>query len=208
SNWPDGNVVQKGAQGLQLRNVTSTARNMYTCSPTFSTCASTSTLTQFSTSNAALTPALLNAPDSATATSYIQWELGAAVQAENGTGNVTEMRPSVHGDVVHSRPVAINYGTVSSPNVVVFYGANDGALRAINGNQTGNIGTVTPGGELWSFVPPEFYPAIQRLYGNTTQISFPNVTATGAQPKSYGIDGPMTAYANGTSTWLYAPMRR
>ena len=47
----------------------------------------------------------------------------------------TERRPSFHGDVVHSRPVAINMGTDASPEVVVFYGGNDGVLRAINGNR-------------------------------------------------------------------------
>ena len=51
------------------------------------------------------------------------------------------MRPSAHGDVIHSRPIAINYGTDASPKVVVFYGGNDGVLRAVNGNRTANIGT-------------------------------------------------------------------
>jgi type IV pilus assembly protein PilY1 len=118
------------------------------------------------------------------------------------------MRPSVHGDVVHSHPVAINFGAVASPQVVVFYGGNDGALRAINGNQTGSIGSVAPGGELWSFVPPEFYGNILRLYDNTTQIKYPNVTSSAALPKAYGIDGPSTAYRDASHTWVYAPMRR
>jgi type IV pilus assembly protein PilY1 len=39
----------------------------------------------------------------------------------------------VHGDVLHSTPVAVNYG--GSTGVVVFYGANDGVFRAINANQ-------------------------------------------------------------------------
>jgi type IV pilus assembly protein PilY1 len=109
---------------------------------------------------------------------------------------------------VHSHPVAINFSASTSPQVVVFYGGNDGAFRAINGNQTGDIGSVKPGGEFWSFVPPEFYGSIQRLYNNTPQISFPNVTSSTALPKPYGIDGPSTAYRDTNHTWVYAPMRR
>jgi type IV pilus assembly protein PilY1 len=204
SNFPDGNIVEKGGQGYVLRS--NTSRTMYTCSPTFSACTS---LTSFATNNSAITPALLGAANSSAAASLIQWERGLDVLDENVNGvTTTEMRPSVHGDIVHSRPVAVNYGTDTAPQVVVFYGGNDGAFRAINGNQTGSLGTVAPGGELWSFVPPEFYGKIQRLYNNSPQISYPNVTASDAQPKPYGIDGPVTAYADGTHTYVYAPMRR
>ena len=51
------------------------------------------------------------------------------------------------------------------------------------------IGSVAAGGELWGFVPPEFYGNFKRLRDNTQQINFPNVTAAGAAPKPYGIDG-------------------
>jgi type IV pilus assembly protein PilY1 len=227
SDFPDGNIVEKGGAGYLLRcdSTTSTCANtntnvlsppagrlVYTCSTTFSTCASTSALTQFTTSNGAITATALGLPSTTTTAqvqSIIQWERGLDVLDENNNAvTTTEMRPSAHGDVVHSRPIAINYGTTSSPNVAVFYGDNDGALHAINGNQSSNFNGVLPGGELWAFVPPEFYPSIQRLYNNSPQISYPTVTTSGALPKSYGMDGPMTAYANGTHTWLYAPMRR
>ncbi len=49
------------------------------------------------------------------------------------------MRPSAHGDVVHSRPIAINFGTDAAPKVVVFYGGNDGVLRAVNGNRDEHV---------------------------------------------------------------------
>ena len=68
----------------------------------------------------------------------------------------------MHGDVVHSRPVAVNFGTAAAPNVVVFYGANDGWLRAVNGNRTDAIGSIPAGGELWSFMPPDFLPKRSR----------------------------------------------
>jgi type IV pilus assembly protein PilY1 len=166
-------------------------------------------LTSFDTGNGAITPALLGASSSSQATTLIQWERGLDMLDENNNGTTsTEMRPSAHGDVVHSHPTAINFGTDTSPQIVVFYGGNDGAFRAINGNQSGSIGSVSPGAELWSFVPPEFYGNIQRLYTDTTQISYPNVTSSGALPKPYGIDGPVTSYRDSNHTWIYAPMRR
>jgi type IV pilus assembly protein PilY1 len=66
------------------------------------------------------------------------------------------VRPSIHGDVLHSRPVAINCG--GSRGVVVYYGANDGMLRAINGNQTGS----GVGSEMWAFVAPEHFAPLRR----------------------------------------------
>jgi len=119
------------------------------------------------------------------------------------------MRPSVHGDVVHSRPVAVNFGTEAAPSVVVFYGGNDGALRAINGNRSASIpstGGVAAGGELWSFIAPESYPILKRLRDNSPKVSFYG-SSTGST-KPYGMDGPIVAYKDETRTLIFASMRR
>ncbi len=78
------------------------------------------------------------------------------------------VRPSIHGDVLHSRPVAINYG--GTRGVVVFYGSNDGLLRAINGNQSGS----GAGSELWSFAAPEHFGSLNRLRENDPQVRYPS----------------------------------
>jgi type IV pilus assembly protein PilY1 len=120
------------------------------------------------------------------------------------------MRPSAHGDVVHSRPVAINYGTDAAPEVVVYYGGNDGVLRAVNGNRSTSIGGVDAGSELWSFVAPEFYSNLKRIRDNSVTISFPGHT-TGTPtplPKPYAFDGPIAAHKEGANAWIYASMRR
>ncbi|MFV3332185.1 pilus assembly protein [Pseudomonas sp. NY15437] len=203
SNYPDGNIVEKGAQAYVLRQATS--RTVKTCSPT-----SCTALTNFNTANTAITQALLGATDTTERDNLIGWASGADNLDENLNANFTEMRPSVHGDVVHSRPAAVNYGTSSSPLVVVYYGANDGLLHAINGNRTGTVAGVSAGSEIWSFMPPEFYPRIKRLRDNTTTISFPGHT-TGTptpQPKDYGMDGSVSVVQQGTSTWIYSAMRR
>ncbi|RST53970.1 pilus assembly protein [Variovorax sp. DXTD-1] len=210
---PDGNVVEKGAQGYMLRQVLTADRNVKTCAAD-----DCSILTSFATGNTAgITKEALGVPTDAERTALIEWlrgldNKGDERRAADGTPltSTTAMRPSVHGDVVHSRPVAINYGSDSEPQVVVFYGANDGMLRAVNGNQTAAIGSAAPGSEMWSFVPPEFYGSIKRLYDNTKRINFPGVpVSVGATaPKPYGMDGAMAAYRQGNEAWLYASMRR
>ena len=205
SNTPDGNIVEKGAQAYQLRGWIGTTsavtsqkdysdRKVYTCSST--SIASCTTLITFNATNTGLSSDL------------VDWEIGKNIDAEGSSSY--KIRPSVHGDVVHSRPVAIDFGSTVG-GVVVFYGGNDGMLRAINGNRDGGsvIGTASPGQELWSFVPPEFYPNIQRIYDNTTPVNYPGLVSTiTPQPKPYGFDGAITAYKAGSNTWIYASMRR
>ena len=202
SNYPDGKIVEKGAQAYKLRSTTT--RTVNTCSP-----ASCTALITFNST--AATQALLGAASTAERDELINWEKGLDVDDENiNAVTLTEMRSSAHGDVIHSRPVAVNFGTDSAPQVAVFYGGNDGILRAINGNRDGglSIGGKAPGMELWAFVAPEFYSAVKRLRDDTTPISFKGSTITGALPKPYGVDGPITAYKDASSTWIYAPMRR
>jgi type IV pilus assembly protein PilY1 len=62
-------------------------------------------------------------------------------------------------------------------------------------------------------MPPEFYSNIKRLRDNEVQISLPYVTplpsAPTPLPKPYGIDGPITAYQEGTTNvWINTAMRR
>ena len=114
------------------------------------------------------------------------------------------MRPSAHGDIVHSRPVAVDYG--GGTGVVVFYGASDGMLHAINGNQSSSIGSYAAGSELWSFVAPEHYGQLKRIYDNSPAITLPSVNDSTAKP--YFFDGRITAYKSGSTVWIYAAQRR
>jgi type IV pilus assembly protein PilY1 len=140
-------------------------------------------------------------------TTHGDWELGQDMQDENGNSQTTtEIRPSVHGDVLHSRPVAIAYSGTYAGDVVVYYGSNDGILHAINGSRTGSIGSFPAGAELWSFVAPETYGNISTLYNNTATLNFTDLTAPSGKP--YGFDGPITSYQGSGSTWVFAPMRR
>ncbi len=213
SNTPDGNIVEKGGQGYSSRAMTPSLRNVLTCTGTCSA------LANFDTANAAITKTLLGdaAMSDDQRTNLINWARGLNNKGDE-FGAATIMRPSVHGDVVHSRPVAINFGTDDAPQVVVFYGSNDGTLRAINGNRpdkaTPDIGAAAPGTELWSFVAPETYGKLDRLRENLPKIKFAGA-ATG-EPKPYGMDGPIVGYKDEQGTeatsddkfYIFASMRR
>ena len=150
--------------------------------------------------------------------SLINWMRGedniGDEQSPDPAETLVNVRPSIHGDVLHSRPSVINYGG-SSNKVAVFYGANDGTFRAINGNKTGNIGTVPPGGELWSFIPSEFFSKLQRLYSNLPLLKLPT-TPTGIvpapTPKDYFFDGITGVYQSVTNSvttaYIYLSARR
>ena len=119
------------------------------------------------------------------------------------------MRPSIHGDVLHSRPSVVNYG--GTIGTVVYYGGNDGMLHAVDGNRTG----TTAGSELWSFVPQEFFGRLKRLRDDTPEIRFPNTPSTSsATPRDYFVDGPLTVYQKldgagaVAQVLLFVPMRR
>lgn len=153
---------------------------------------------------------------------------GTTAGTSNCPNPADTIRPSVHGDTLHSRPIAINYG--SSIGVVVYYGTNDGVYHAINGNQppctvppcaspapptnitytdpvTLSTVTVKPGGELWGFIAPEFYAKLNRQRTNSPPLMLPS-TPSGItpkpQPKDYFIDGPTGIYqtidGNGNTT--------
>ena len=261
---PDGQIVERGGAGQQLRlkylmdtytgTKPTTSRNLLTCiDSTGATCAAGTSLNSkamaFSAGNLNLTTTTLGIPTAWTSTTlgnFIKWVRGedtAAIEADSAAGAeystppfntpAISIRGSVHGDVLHSRPAVINYG--GTTGVVVFYGSNDGVYRAVNGNQppSGNSSpqpmgnctasstcaipmtdanqsatTVPPGGELWGFVPKEFYSGLQRLYLNSPVLNIGGVT-TGA-PKNYFFDGPTGIYQN-TKTqtaYIYLSARR
>lgn len=149
------------------------------------------------------------------ASNLINWVRGMDVyEDENQSGTKTDVRASVHADVLHSRPLMLNYG--STLGVVGYYGSNDGLLHAIQG------GTAdTDGSELWSFIPEEFvtYSKLSRLYLNEPIIRFPNLQCSISptpQARDYFWDGVISGYqsADGTvstaptTSWIYATMRR
>ncbi|HXE78679.1 MAG TPA: PilC/PilY family type IV pilus protein, partial [Rhodanobacter sp.] len=158
---PDGQIVEKGGVGQQIRlksltdtytgTTPTTSRNLYTC---IGSCASGTALNTmpFNTGNTNLTTTALQIPTGSPITSanlpnFINWVRGedthaqvpdsvAGPESSAPPDSSITIRGSVHGDVLHSRPAVINYG--GSIGVVAFYGSNDGVFRAVNGNNPVN----------------------------------------------------------------------
>jgi Tfp pilus tip-associated adhesin PilY1 len=190
SDAPDGPQVEKGAAAQVLRqgNVGGAPagyavnRNMYTLSGT--------SFASFSTASSGLDD------------SVVKFIRGEDVNDEKGTGDVSSTRPSIHGDVIHSRPLPVNYGGTSG--VTVYYGANDGTLHAVN---------AATGAERWSFVAPEFFSRLARIKTNSPLVNYPNLNAAitpAPTPKDYFFDGSTGLYQNADSSqvWIYPTMRR
>lgn len=221
SDLPDGSVVEKGGVAQQLRRSNlqnSTGRKLYTLPPS----PTAGSLLPFTSSNVS------SVFDAATV-SWIRGEANVTSgpgaedlvgSFQNGskveTLGITGARHSIHGDVLHSRPFAINYG---GDNVVVFYGANDGIFRAVDGRKTGS----TAGQELWSFIAPEHYSMVKRQRAGEKLLHLPETDEFGntlvvpddVAPKDYGMDGPIGAYVRykpgGTElneAMIFASMRR
>ena len=190
SDAPDGPLVEKGAAAQVLRqgNIGGASmshavnRNMYTLSGT--------SFTSFDTASSGLDA------------SVVKFIRGEDVNNEKGTGDLTSTRPSIHGDVIHSRPLPVNYG--GTLGVTVYYGANDGTLHAVN---------AETGVERWSFVAPEFFGRLARLKTNSPLVNYPglsNAISPPPAPKDYFFDGSTGLYQNADSSqvWIYPSMRR
>ncbi len=205
SDRPDGPIVERGGAAQRLRGVGHAARNIRTCSS--ATCASVVDFASGSAATFGLTEDMA------------KWARGEnrgdgyhnSATLQNYGLATSATRPTVHGEVVHSRPLAVNYGVDGADDVVVFYGAGDAMLRAINGNQG-----QTDGNELWAFVAPEHWSKLERLRANSPLVSFPNVSPTSTptpQPKTYFFDGSIGGYQERTASaidkvWIYPTMRR
>ena len=197
SDLPDGPTVEKGAVAEVLRkgnNPSGAAtytfnRNMLT---------GTSSLTTFNAASSGLPSTILN--------NVLGFAQGKDVNNDTGTGGgaTSTTRPSIHGDVVHSRPLPINYGAAG---VTVYYGANDGSFRAVDATTTGSQGR-----ERWAYVAPEFYSKFQRQKDNVPLVSYPSIVALGTPslPKDYFFDGSIGIFQNkdNSKVWIYPTQRR
>ncbi len=211
SDAPDGARVEKGATAEVVRKgnnppatdaapTHAVARTLYTCAST-STCKFNQILDPFDTT--VVSQAALGAADAAEHQRLVDYLRGVDVADDNVNNSYADARPSIHGDVAHSRPLPVNYD--GSTGVVVYYGANDGALRAVRGSD---------GKELWAFVAPEHHARLKRLHDQSPLILYPNMTAPFPTPtprrKDYFFDGSAGLFQNSDDSriWIFPTMRR
>ena len=126
------------------------------------------------------------------------------------------LRPTIHGDIVHSRPLTITYGPID-PNDLskgsdfrIFYGANDGLFRALD---------PATGQEDWALIASEHLDGLKRLYANTPTVDYFGLADAlsieiDAEPKRYFFDGSTGSYTRYdgnnqlTTGWIFPTMRR
>jgi type IV pilus assembly protein PilY1 len=203
SDAPDGDLVEKGGAAQKLRTTYATdqaARSVYTCVGSGCTAGAALSSMPFNSSLSA-TDAPHTAFNSTDATNVernaiINWVRGANNRTDdNPSGSSTDIRGFVHGDVIHSRPVVINYNRcipdcANRNDVYVFYGANDGLFRALKGGRADDGGA-----EQWAFVPSEGFDKLKRLRDHTPLIADSGLT----NRKPYFLDGSPTVYTFSTS---------
>ncbi len=125
----------------------------------------------------------------------------------NFTPRTTDIRASIHGDVLHSRPAVVNYNRYGDDNdIYAYYGSNDGLLRALKGgtgfHASGPDAARKPGSERWAFVIKEFFSKLKRQRSQVPAVS-------AATPKDYFFDGSIGVYqkdARGNGDAVSSPL--
>jgi type IV pilus assembly protein PilY1 len=242
SDSPDGDVVEKGGTAYVQRNAlltTQTTRTLYTCPAGGCTAGALSYAFNDTNITGAAMQTAFGVGSAAELTLLVDWVRGQDnaggatlsplatgtapcdpavagclwVPGEQGPGWPTTARASLQGDVLHSRPVVLNYSSAQGHAVdgpYIFYGSNDGFLRAVKGGQAAGDGV-----EVWSFLPPEFYGKAKRLRYQEPIWLNPGTDPAAvpfAATKDYFFDGPIGAYEDPTTSpptkWIFVTARR
>lgn len=163
SSSADAGSVEAGGVGDALLART-TSRNIYTYLGSNLSLVDASNA--FTTTNAGITPTLLGVASPAAKDQLVNFIYGQDAYDSNNNLNTTELRPWITGDVLHSRPLVVNYnsytftpaneGNETSNQSMIFVGGNDGMLHAFKD---------TTGEEAWAFIPPDILPNLTNMTG-------------------------------------------
>ncbi|MCF7990554.1 MAG: hypothetical protein K9M02_08935 [Thiohalocapsa sp.] len=197
----DGMDVEAGGAGALLAARDVSDRTLLTNTGVANT-GDGEALETFDTDNDALTPALFGIEDDAERDLLIDWARGVDVDDEDEDGDTADTRPWIIGDLIHSRPLAINYGgsDANDQDVRIVFGTNAGFLHMLD---------AADGSEDWAFFAKETAPIVKVLYENSITSEHP-----------YGIDGSVSSYivdadddgaiavADGDKAHIFFGMRR
>ncbi|MEE4146683.1 MAG: PilC/PilY family type IV pilus protein, partial [Halieaceae bacterium] len=118
----------------------------------------------------------------------MRWIRGQDSYDEDADGDRYESRRWLLGDVLHSKPLAIDYGarrgsgySAGNPDIRIFFGSNDGVFHQLR--NTSPAGAES-GRESWAFLPLE-------SLGMQATLAHKQVSAQQAHP--YGLDGEAVA---------------
>jgi len=198
---PDGNEVGQGGVAEMLR--TKTNRILYSdlgVSGALKTFNQNNVITAYgSAANLAFEMGIPEIDIKA----YLDWAKGIDVDDSDGDTLITDIRPDVFGDPLHSKPLVVNYGGSSTnPDIRIIVGTNAGVLHMFHDKGD----TVD---ESWALMPKEFFKNIKKLRENFASNS-----------KVYGIDSSATLYtfdkngdgsivsSAGDKAWIFFGLRR
>ena len=175
NNSPDGAAVSLGGVAQGLRDYLGKSRVNLTCT------GPCNVLEPFAASNTNLLPGDFGVQDAAQMHSIINWVSDIGTQ------------PS-HGDVIHSRPVAINYG--GRLGTYVFYGSNDGMFHGVKGGLVEKSAVLSSkdGEEAWAFTAPEQLHQLADLFYRQAAYSADKRSENTFASKAYFFDGSVTSY--------------
>ena len=136
----------------------------------------------------------------------LKWIRGIDVFDADADSSRTDTRRWLMGDVLHSRPVAINYGarppggsgySEANQDVRLVFGANDGLMRMVRNSLAGasKPSAVTQQGdeygeEVWAFMPRGLLSHVPRLAMTVTNVGV---------NRPYGVDGEPTLFTIDTN---------
>ncbi len=137
--------------------------------------------------------------------STLQWAWGWDVDDLDNDTVLLEARNWIMGDILHSKPLVINYGargtfTQDDPDLRIVVGTNSGMLHMF-GNDNGE--------EDWAFFPKELAPVLAKRRKNTTGGA--NVYGIDSPPVVYTLDRNLDGtldHTDGDRVHLYFGLRR
>ncbi|MBT8364611.1 MAG: hypothetical protein KJP23_07875, partial [Deltaproteobacteria bacterium] len=175
ATWPNGSMREEAqpywqtidwANMAKSNGIQNYSRNIYTYLGSVDDL--NNSANRFVTANANLTAAVLGNPADVTVNGstvtgkdkVIEYVRGADVLDQDGDLDVTENRPIITGDVLHSEPLVYSYRYADgSAKTMVFFGANDGMLHAVLDTTDPDVdvsGDETHyGTEAWAFIPSD-----------------------------------------------------
>lgn len=220
STSADGGAVDAGGAGALLQARASNTRNLYIYIPGTSTTTNlTDPTNAFVSTNAALTPAVLNVATTAAAYSVIQYIHGYDVYGSTPTAR----RIWVMGDILHSRPSIVQYATYTTTSAynpsnpgqtgtigdcslnktIIYVGSNDGMLHAFKD---------CDGSELWGFIPPDQLPNLNNIATGSITPPSRSFYYVDGSPRTYILDangdGQITTGASGDKAIVIFGERR
>ena len=135
--------------------------------------------------------------DEVNVSSTVKWLYGYDVDLDNPGGSKTDFRSDIMGDPLHSKPLALNFGTKVSPDIRIVLGTNQGLVHMFKDTGSDVV-------ESWAFMPTELLSNVPILKKNI---------ANGGH-SVYGMDGSPVAYTETDSSgkvnkaWVFIGMRR